>query len=197
MRPLLHLLLLSFAFSATARAQSGVVQRCDAAPVRDTSNAVARALRTQYARIDTAMRREDLGALAALYAPELTVYTPTGETWNYEQSLAYSRAGFEQVDSTLFTSNRFVALRVCDTRATATVLQQWARIQRVGGAPRRRATAAVQDETWTRTASGWMRARIENVVMGIGYDDGEPFDPTRPYVPAAPPSNPDAPGGTP
>ncbi|MFL5382577.1 MAG: DUF4440 domain-containing protein [Longimicrobiaceae bacterium] len=189
----LLLLLLSFAITATACAQSGVVQPCDAAPVRDTSNAVARALRTQYARIDSAMRREDLGALVALYSPTLTVFTPTGETWDLERSLAYSRAGFEQVDSTLFTSNRIVALRVCGTRATATVLQQWARIQRLGDVRRRRATVAVQDETWTRTASGWKRARIENVVMGIGYDDGKPFDPSRPYDPAAPPYDPSAP----
>jgi len=186
----LLLLLLSFALSATACAQSGVVQRCDAAPVRDTSNAVARALRTQYGRIAAAMRREDLAGLAAVYAPELTVYMPNGETWDYERSLAYSRAGFEQVDSTILASSRIVALRVCGERATATVLQQWARMQRRSGALTRTETAAVQDETWIQTSSGWKRARIDEIVTGVMFIDGKPVDPTRPYDPAAPPYDP-------
>jgi ketosteroid isomerase-like protein len=196
MRPgLLYPLLLALLLSAPACAQSGVVQRCDAAPVRDTSNAVARELRTQYARIAAAMRHEDIDALAAVYAPELTVYMPNGQTWDYEQSLAYSRAGFAQVDSTILATSRIVALRVCGTRATATVLQQWARIQRRGGAPTRTETAAVQDETWTRTPSGWKRARIDEIVSGVMFIDGKPVDPTRPYDPAAPPYDPDAPAG--
>lgn len=191
----LLLLLLSFALSATACAQSSGVQPCSAAPVRDTANAVARALRTQYARIATAMRREDLDSLAAVYSPDLVVRTPTGETWDYARSLAYSRAGFEQVDSIILISNRIVALRVCGTRATATVLQQWARMQRRGGALTRTETAAVQDETWMNTASGWKRARIEEVVMGVAFIDGKPVDPTRPYDPAAPPYDPNASAG--
>jgi len=180
MRRVLLLPLLSLALSVPACAQSGGVQACDAAPVRDTTNAVAQALRTQYAGIAAAMRREDLEALAALYSPDLVVRTPTGDTWTYERSLAYSRAGFAQVDSTILVSNRIVALRVCGTRATATVLQQWSRIQRVAGTPRRRDTAAVQDETWTLTPSGWKRALIEHVVMGVALDDGRPFNPTPP-----------------
>lgn len=193
----LLLLLLSFALSATACAQSGGVQPCSAAPVRDTANPVARALRTQYARIATAMRREDLDSLAAVYSPDLVVRTPTGETWDYARSLAYSRAGFEQVDSIILISNRIVALRVCGTRATATVLQQWARMQRRGGALTRTETAAVQDETWMNTASGWKRALIEEVVMGVAFIDGKPVDPTRPYDPAAPPYDPNASAGPP
>ena len=192
MRPLLHVLLLSLAVTAPACAQSGVVARCDAAPVRDTSNVVARALRTQYARIASAMRREDIDSLAAVYSPDLVVRTPTGETWDLQRSLAYSRAGFEQVDSIILNSNRFVALRVCGTRATVTVLQQWARMQRRGGVPTRTETAAVQDETWIQTSSGWKRALIEEVVMGVAFIDGKPVDPTRPYDPAAPPYDPNA-----
>jgi ketosteroid isomerase-like protein len=195
MRRSLFVLLATAALAPPACAQSAAVQPCTAAPAADTSNATARELRARYDQIADAVRREDLGALAALYAPDLTVLMPNGQTWNYDQSLAYSRAGFAQVDSTILSSNRIAALRVCGARATATVLQQWARIQRIGGVPRRMETAAVQDETWVRGPNGWRRALIEHITMGMAFLDGVPIDPTRPRD-TAPPAPPPA-GGAP
>jgi ketosteroid isomerase-like protein len=190
-RVLLPLLVAALS-AAPLHAQAAAVRPCDAAPLTDTTATAYREIRAVYSGLARAMRREDVDALAALYSPALVVRTPTGETWDYARSLAYSRAGFAQVDSTILISNRIVALRVCGDRATATVLQQWARIQRVAGAPHRRETAAVQDETWTRTPAGWKRALIEHIVMGVAFEDGKPVDPSRPYDPAAPPYDPHA-----
>jgi hypothetical protein len=123
----------------------------------------------------------------------LFVWTPTGETWNYERSLAYSRAGFEQVERTILISNTFVKLVACADRATATVLQQWSRMQRIAGAVRRLDTMAVQDETWVRTPGGWLRRYIGEVRQGVAFIDGKPVDLGRPFDPNAPPFDPHAP----
>lgn len=138
-----------------------------------------------YARIADAIRRRDLDALLALYAPEIETRTPEGEVWNREQALAYARAGIEQVRESRLVSNTILALEDCGDRATATVLQQWNRTQMFGGQVRKLETAAVQDEMWVSTTEGWKRAGTSNVRRGAWVVDGKRVEPGKPYDPGA------------
>ncbi|HJT18157.1 MAG TPA: nuclear transport factor 2 family protein [Thermoanaerobaculia bacterium] len=146
-----------------------------AAPCRDVaaSDPVWQAIDEQYGKIAAAQRAKDIDALAAIYAPDMTVVAPGGTVATREQSLDYSRAAFRVVQREIFTANTILSLRLCGNRATATVLQQWSRIQLADGKPHRFDTAAVQDETWILRDNEWKRWRIENVHPGGWFIDGE------------------------
>lgn len=147
-----------------------------AAPCRDVapSDPVWKAINEQYGKIAEAQRAKDIDALAAMYAPDMTVVAPDGKVTTREQSLDYSRAAFRLVQREIFTANTILSLRLCGDRATATVLQQWSRIQLAAdGKPRRFDTAAVQDETWILRDNAWKRWRIENIHPGGWFIDGE------------------------
>ena len=128
--------------------------------------------------------------LGAIYAPDFEVVGPNDAHLNREQSLNYSRAAFRLTKQELHLSNTILRLELCGDRATATVLQQWSRMQEAAGKPRRFDTAAVQDETWIRTSDGWKRWRIGNVRPGAWYVDDQRIDGHQPYDPDAPPYDP-------
>jgi ketosteroid isomerase-like protein len=164
---------------------------CVETAVRDSSP-VWREIDAQYARLADAMRRKDVDALFALYTPDYRVVMGNGEVWSRERSLEYQRAGLARVRETHHISNTIVHLTACGDHATATVLQQWYRTQDMAGAARRVETNAVQDEHWTRTASGWKRGDIGEISRGASFVDGKRVDITKPYDPNAPPYDPSA-----
>lgn len=71
----------------------------DRVVVRDKSKPVRQALEQQYAKIEEATRKKDLAGLLALRTPDFSVQMASGEAWNFEQSAAYVKRGFEQVQS--------------------------------------------------------------------------------------------------
>jgi hypothetical protein len=178
--------------------------------VRDKSKPVRRALEEMYAKIAEAQFNEDIEALRATRTPDFTVDLPNGQKWDLETSLNYSRAGFQQVESTINLSNTIESLDVrevssdlCalpDGRATApndrspapcyqavaVVHQRWSRMQMKAGKLRRVDTEAIQTETWVRTKDGWRLRHIGNVKPGAWYVDGKRVDPSKPYDPDAP-----------
>jgi hypothetical protein len=91
-------------------------------------------------------------------------------------------------------SSTILELTACDGRATATVLQQWYRTQRLqsNGPLHRLETNAVQDEHWTRLPDSWKRGKIENVHGGAVFIDGKRVNVGAglPYDPEAPPYDP-------
>src|SRR5581483_9885395 len=159
-----------------------------AAPCRDLtpSDPAWQAVNAQYGRIAEAQRTKNIDELAALYASDMTVIGLKGEQTNREQSLNYSRAAFSAVVREIHTTNVILSLRLCGDRATARVLQQWSRIQKVAGKDRRLDTAAVQDETWIETPDGWKRWRIEEIRPGAWFVDDKRVEPGKPYDPNAP-----------
>lgn len=162
---------------------------CTEIAVRDTSR-VWHEIDAQYARLAEAMRRKDVDALFALYTPDYHVVMGNGEVWSRERSLEYQRAGLARVRETHHISNTIIHLATCGDHATATVLQQWYRTQDMAGATRRVETNAVQDEHWTRTASGWKRGDIGEISRGASFVDGKRVDITKPYDPDARPYDP-------
>ena len=178
--------LLCVASTATAQALSAPRARCDEAIVREKSHPAWKALDTQYAKLAEAMRKKDIDALFALYAPDFHAVTTTGEVWTRERSLAYQRNGLAQVRETTHISNTILRLTICGDEATATVLQQWYRTQMMAGQLRRVETNAVQDEQWLKTPDGWKRGNISEVKNGAAFVDGKRVDTNRPYDPEAP-----------
>jgi uncharacterized protein (UPF0147 family) len=159
--------------------------------VRDKSKPVRRALEEQYTKIAEAQKNKDIEALRSLRTLDFTVNMPNGETWNLEQSLTYSKRGFEQVQSIIGLSNTIESLTVNENEAVAVVHQQWSRMQMMKGKLRRVETSAVQRETWVNTPEGWKLNLIDDIHPGAWVVDGKRVDPSKPYDPDAPPYNPD------
>lgn len=159
---------------------------CGEQAMLDSQHPVWRAIEAQYAQLAAAIRRKDVDALFALYAPDFHAVTPTGEVWTRERSLAYQRNGMAQVEETTQISNTIVRLAFCGDEATATVLQQWYRAQWMGGTLRRVETNAVQDEHWVKARDGWKRGNIDEVKNGAAFVDGRRVDTNKPYDPEAP-----------
>jgi tetratricopeptide (TPR) repeat protein len=170
----------------TAQQTPGPILRCSEEIVRDSSHPVWKAMDAQYAKIAEAVRKKDFDVLFAFYTPDFQVKVPTGEVWNREQTLSYLRNGLAQVKETIHTSNTILRLAVCGDEATATVLQQWYRMQMVAGKPRRVETNAVQDEHWVKTPDGWKRGSIDEIKGGAAFLDGKRVDPTKPLDPEVP-----------
>lgn len=180
---------MSLSVAASARGPRGAAgqgAKCVEGIARDSSHPVWKAVDAQYAKLAEAIRRKDVDALFALYAPDFRAVTNTGEVWTRERSLAYQRNGLAQVRETAHISNTILRLAVCGDGATATVLQVWHRTQMMAGKLRRVQTHAVQDERWVRTPDGWKRGNIDEVKNGPALVDGKRVDTNRPYDPEAP-----------
>ncbi len=188
--------------STLASAQDGQLQvtqdkqykvkvKGDRTIVRDKSKSVRRALEVQYAKIAEAQKNKDIDALRSLRTSDFSVKMPNGEMWDLEQSLNYSRRGFEQVQSIISLSNTIDSLTVNDDEAVAVVHQQWSRMQMMKGKLRRVDTSAVQRETWVNTPDGWKLKLIDDVRPGAWVVDGKRVDPSKPYDPNAPPYSPE------
>ncbi len=182
-------LIISGAFAQTLQPQSKdfkIKTKDDRVIVRDKSKPVRRALEEQYAKVAQAQINEDIEAMRALRTPDFTVDLPNGQRWDLEQSLNYSRIGFQQVESNLNLSNTIESLDVHDDVAMAVVHQRWSRMQMKTGKLRRVDTEAIQTETWLNTKDGWKLKHIGDVKPGAWYVDGKRIDPSKPYDPNAP-----------
>src|SRR5688572_21836404 len=166
---------------------SGRNTKCDEVVVRDKSHPVWKALDAQFAKFAEGVRKKDLDALFVQYQPDFQAKEPSGQVWNREQTFSYIRSGMAQVKETIHTSNTILRLTVCgEDEATATVLQQWYRMQMVAGKLRRMETNAVQDTHWVKTPDGWKLRIIDEIKGGAAFLDGKRVDVTKPPDPEAP-----------
>lgn len=190
-RPLAALLLLLFACGGFASLSAAVPPGCREV---DSTAPEWQAIGRQYARLGRAIRAKDFDAMVALYAPEFEVRESRaqggGGAATREQSIELQRNRMALVVETRLISNNILKLVSCGDRATATVLQQWYRTMNVAGRERVVETAAVQDEEWVRTTSGWLRGDISNVHPGAWLIDDKRNDPSQPWREDAPPFEP-------
>jgi tetratricopeptide (TPR) repeat protein len=191
-------LVLCLAHASPAAAQNRSAEApapCAETRIRDTTTAVWKEIWAQYGRIDEAVRRKDTTTLRSLIAPDYHAVLPNGEVWTHERTVAYQLNGLMTVHQTHHMSNTILELTACDGHATATVLQQWYRTQRLqsSGPLHRLETNAVQDEHWTRFADGWKRGRIDEIHGGARFVDSKRANigvGLPPYDPEAPPYDP-------
>ena len=183
---------------ATAQQTPFPASSCTEAVVTDTTSPVWRQIWTEYGRIDKAVRQKDTATLRSLIAPDYHAVLPNGEIWSHEQTVAYQLNGLMAVHDTRHVSNSIIKLIACSDHATATVLQQWYRTQRLqsNGPLHYLETNAVQDEHWAWLSDGWKRGKIEKVHGGAVFIDGKRVNigiGLPPYDPKAPPYDPHTP----
>jgi hypothetical protein len=186
-------------FAAFAAPRPGVAQGVDGPvppgcrPV-DATSPEWQAIGRRYATLARAMREKNFDAMVRLYAPTFEVREANAggqpPLLTREQSIELQRNRMASVVETKLISNTILRLISCGDRVTATVLQQWYRIQMVGDRTVLVETAAVQDEEWQRTPQGWLRGNIGNLRSGAMLVDSKRNDPSRPYNRNAPPFEP-------
>lgn len=117
----------------------------DRTVARDKSKPVRRALEAQYAKVAEAQKNKDIEAMRSLRTADFSVKTANGETWDLEQSLNYSRRGFEQIQSVIGLSNTIESLTVNGDEAVVVVHQRFSRMQVKGGQLRKVETEALSE----------------------------------------------------
>jgi hypothetical protein len=152
---------------------------------------VRAALEAQYAKSAQAYFDGTPDVILALRAPDFSVQLPSGGRWTAEESAAYVKAGFIQVERNLHVSFDIEALTVRGDTAIATIHQQWKRKQQKAGQLRSVDTEAHQREWWRHTPEGWRLFFIDDIHPGVWKVDGKRIDPSKPYDPAAPSYEPD------
>lgn len=162
----------------------------------DESKGTREALEQQYAAAAQAYYDDDPNAVLSLRAPGFSALLPSGERLTSEESAAYVRAGFDQVERTLHASFDIVALTVRGDTAMATIHQRWRRLQNKAGRLRTVETEALQREWWLSTSSGWRLFLVDEVRPGVWKVDGKRVDPSKPFDPDAPAFDPES-GKTP
>ena len=141
--------------------------------------------------------RNDLNAILAVQAPTFTSLNPNGETMNYQAMEARTRLLSSLVDSVIYAHNTIRDFAVRGDTAVVNVCQEFSRVQRVDGRPRRIDTSVLQRERWVRAGTEWKRERVDDVHGMRWFVDGVRVNALRPNsadtTPYAP--NPDPPTG--
>jgi hypothetical protein len=154
------------------------------------------AIEKQYSRLDSALMRNDVTAILAVQAPTFTSLNPNGESMDYQAMEARTRLLSSLVDSVIYVHNTIRDFAGRGDTAVVNVCQEFSRIQRIDGRPRRVDTSALQRERWVRIGAEWKRERVDDVhgtrwfVDGVRVNSVRPNSGTAPYAP-----NPDPPTG--
>lgn len=167
------------------------------APTRAVCQAERASIERQYQRMDSALERNDVNAILAFQAPTFRSGSPNGAALDYQAMEARTRLLSSLVDSVIYAHNTLREFVSHGDTVVVTVCQEFSRIQRIGGRPRRVDTSVLQRERWVRVGTEWKRDRVDDVHGMRWFVDGVRVDAVRPYSPEAPPyaPNPDPPTG--
>jgi hypothetical protein len=150
----------------------------------------------QYLRLDSALMRNDVMAILAVQSPMFTSLNPDGTTMDYQAMESRTRLLANLVDSVIYAHNTIRDFTAEGDTAVVNVCQEFSRIQRVDGRPRRVDTSALQRERWVRRGTERKRERVDDVHGTRWFVDGVRVASLRPNsigTPYAP--NPDPPTG--
>ena len=155
---------------------------CDPPPPAAPRPDARAEVQAQYERMAAAIQRKDVEAILSFQAPDFSSSNVGGGTFDYAAMESYTRRMTSAIDSVIFNRNRIREFTVRGDTAVADVCQEFSRIQRVDGAPRRVDTSVLQTETWVRRPEGWRRRRVENERGMRWFVDGRRIDPLRPSL---------------
>lgn len=147
---------------------------------------VRAALERRYAEMRNAYFARDSSVILALRLPDFFSIAPSGDTLDSKAVRAYTRASFEQVQSTLALDWKLGVIDLHGDTAAVELEQHWVRRQLKSGAARTVDTRARQRETWIRTGGQWLLWRVDHVRPGVWRVDGKRIDPAKTYDPGAP-----------
>jgi hypothetical protein len=165
-----------------------------AAEIEDTE--IKNQLDAQYRKLAEAHNRKDEKAIAALKTADFHSIFPDGKIGDVETMRAHTKRFLENNEPPFNILVTIQSLKVSENKliAIATVLQEISRTRRLEGQLRRIDTRVVQDETWSKTPSGWKLKYVDGVRDQRTFVDGRRVDPTKPYDPSAQPFQPDSTG---
>lgn len=168
-----------------------------AGPARALGQTDRASIERQYSRLDSAVARNDVTAILAVQAPTFTSLNPNGDAYDYQAMEARTRLLSSLVDSVIYVHNTIRDFAGHGDTVVVNVCQEFSRIQRIDGRPRRVDTSAVQRERWVRVGTEWKRERVDDVHGTRWFVDGVRVAAVRPNSTGAPPDapNPDPPTG--
>ena len=168
-----------------------------AGPARALCQTDRASIQRQYSRLDSALQRNDVTAILAVQAPTFTAINPTGTVMDYQAMEARTRLLSSLVDSVIYVGNTIRDFAGQGDTVIVNVCQEFSRIQRIDGRPRRVDTSVLQRERWVRVGAEWKRERVDDVHGMRWFVDGVRVNALRPNssetTPYAP--NPDPPTG--
>jgi hypothetical protein len=168
-----------------------------AVPARAPCQTDRAAIERQYSRLDSALQRNDVTAILAVQAPTFTSLNPNGAAMDYQAMEARTRLLSSLVDSVIYVRNTIRDFAGQGDTVVVNVCQEFSRIQRIDGRPRRVDTSALQRERWVRIGTEWKRERVDDVHGTRWFVDGVRVNSVRPNAagPAPYAPNPDPPTG--
>jgi hypothetical protein len=169
---------------------------CGGASAEIDDSAIKELLDAQYTKLAEAHNRKDEKAIAALKTADFHSIFPDGKIGDVQTMRTYTKRFLENNQPPYTIKVTIQALQVSENKliAIATVLQEVSRSRLIDGQRRNIGTRVVQDETWSKTPSGWKLKYVANVHDQKNFVDGKRVDPTKPYDPNAPPYLPDSTG---
>ena len=173
------LVLIALANSALGIGDASAYSKFKPKPVRA-------ALERRYAGMRNSYFARDSSVVLASRLPTFFSITPQGDTLGPEAGRAYTRASFQQVQTTLVLDWKLGVIDLRGDTAAVEVDQHWVRRQLKGGAVRTVDTRARQRETWILEDDQWFLWRVDHIHPGVWRVDGKRIDPSRPYDPSAP-----------
>jgi hypothetical protein len=140
--------------------------------------------------------RNDLAAIMAVQAPTFSSVNPNGEVMDYQAMASRTRLMVSLIDSVIYAHNTIRDFASTGDTAVVNVCQEFSRIQRVDGRPRRVDTSALQRERWVRLGAEWKRDRVDDVHGTRWFVDGVRVGSLRPNSTGTPDTpDPDPPTG--
>jgi hypothetical protein len=166
-------------------------------PARALCQSERASIERQYRRLDSAVARNDVTAILAFQSPAFTSINPNGAVFEYQAMEARTRLLSSLVDSVIYVRNTIRDFAGHGDTVVVTVCQEFSRIQRIDGRPRRVDTSVLRRERWAPVGTEWKRERVDDVHGTRWFVDGVRVDAVRPYSSGAPPyaPNPDPPTG--
>lgn len=182
-RLLVALSILAFVVStANAQTKCKFEAKSGRIVLRDKSKSCVLVLKELEAVFDKrvqAVKNKDAEAQVAQVSPDYSATEPDGQTFNYEQIIAYIRRGAEQFVNVVDLSITIESLTVSGNEAIVDARQKFSRTQRLrDGNIHDVVTGVLQREVWVKTAEGWKLKRVDNLREKKILVDGKPPDPS-------------------
>lgn len=155
---------------------------CGAAPHKDDTAAVRKALTARYASVSRAFQKKDAAAMAAIMAPDYVAVQPGGRELDREQVLADFKRQMEALSSVRWP-RKIEKLEVKDGEAKATVRGRLSGdMVEPKGKRHRLVVTAVTHDTWTKGATGWLikRSEVAEMQMTLDGKSGPGAPPAKP-----------------
>ncbi len=148
-----------------------------AAARADAAGEARKAIRAQYQRINAAIEKQDVDAIARLLTPDFRL-TGGGDTVNRAEYKTMVKQGFQTVYD-MKASTAIESFTLQGNQAIVVTRQIQSGKARVTNAPQNRAVTVVMKlrDTWAKTPQGWLLRRSEGLSSQSTVDGNKAHPP--------------------